>query len=220
MERKGDSAANRTAIIVAIIGALATISAAIIAASFRYDNNILAAQISELATEHAAQVIEYERVINEHVNTIERLNEQIAEKDDEIPPEEPPPPGEILLFATHYVDVRDVRGFRIVQGSTGRHNGIQLSYTGIYDANYVTYALNGNALTFTATLNAARNASIFRVYGDERLLYESPPLASTAPPIPIEIDVSDVFHLRLEVEFMQSQVTDGIFENATILTTG
>ena len=147
------------------------------------------------------------------------LLDELNELQDSLSISTQPPPREILLFTTPYVDVRDVIGFSIVQGSTERNNGIQLSTGRNCDANHVAYALNGNALTFTATLNAARGASIFRVYGDERLLYESPPLASTAPPIPIEIDVTGVHLLRLEVEFIQNH-TFAIFENATILTTG
>jgi hypothetical protein len=70
----------------------------------------------------------------------------------------------------------------------------------------LTYALNGGYQSFAATLGidqavGPQGSVVFRVYGDERLLYESPVVHGGDAPIPLNLDVKRVLLLRLEVDF-------------------
>ncbi|MDR2183392.1 MAG: hypothetical protein LBE55_04385 [Clostridiales bacterium] len=86
--------------------------------------------------------------------------------------------------------------------------------------------------TFSGTiqpLSFSQMTKIYRFYGDGRLLYASPIIHSAMSPIPVEIDVSGIMNLRIEVEFTNAQwnrlvlsgnaTAFGGIENARIVTT-
>ncbi|MDR0978863.1 MAG: NPCBM/NEW2 domain-containing protein [Lachnospiraceae bacterium] len=60
-----------------------------------------------------------------------------------------------------------------------------------------------NKFTGVVCLNFTKNTTttntIFRFYGDDTLIYESPNITAAASPIPFEIDVSNVTFLKIEI---------------------
>lgn len=76
--------------------------------------------------------------------------------------------------------------------------------------NHVVYALDGAANTrFTGSIvpmELDQMTKVYRILGDGRLLYTSPLIHSGVSSVPIDIDVSGVMSLRIEVE-----ITNGIF---------
>ncbi len=78
---------------------------------------------------------------------------------------------------------------------------------GVHAYSSLTYNLRRRYKMFRtlAALDAVqagdRGCVFFRVYGDERVLFESEAVRSATAPLPIEVDVSGVRFLRLEVDF-------------------
>ena len=115
---------------------------------------------------------------------------------------------EVMLFDRPHIAVGNVAGFR----AEGTHlsNMIRLWENemsaigdgGRISSNYVAYPLNMTATNFRATLHPPNdNGSpelTYRIYGDGRLLYESPGMTSNVASMPIDIDVSGVVELRIE----------------------
>jgi NPCBM/NEW2 domain-containing protein len=76
---------------------------------------------------------------------------------------------------------------------------------GVHARSALTYALAGSFKMFAATLGVDSEVGnggsvIFRLVGDEKLLYESPVFRGGDAPLPVTVDVSGVLLLRLEVE--------------------
>jgi hypothetical protein len=77
---------------------------------------------------------------------------------------------------------------------------------GTHSRTEVTYALDGGFETFAATLgldDAVGNSGsvIYRVYGDDRMLYESPVVRGGDAPIDLKLPLKGVLLLRLEVDY-------------------
>lgn len=77
---------------------------------------------------------------------------------------------------------------------------------GVRSGSEITYTLDGAYQTFAATAGiddavGALGSVRFRVYGDDRLLFESPVLRGGDAPIDIKVEVRRVLQLRLEVEY-------------------
>jgi hypothetical protein len=142
---------------------------------------------------------------------------------------------EVPLYNKAYIEVGNAAQF----SATGndRSNRISLRSTGSFNSrpdvfeNHVVYPLNTLATTFKATLlpissSSSDNTLLYRIYGDDLLLYTSPSIGTGSPQIPIEVNVSGVIQLKIEMEqkapafFGSSSFSriDGI-ENAVILTT-
>lgn len=70
----------------------------------------------------------------------------------------------------------------------------------------LTYSLEGTFSTFSATLGiddgvGGQGSVVYRVYGDEKLLFESPVARGGDAPIEMKVEVKRVLLLRLEVDF-------------------
>jgi hypothetical protein len=77
---------------------------------------------------------------------------------------------------------------------------------GVHSRSSLKYALDGNFKTFAAVLGidsevGSHGSVVFRVFGDDRLLFESPVVRGGDVPLELSLDVSRVLVLRLEVDF-------------------
>jgi hypothetical protein len=77
---------------------------------------------------------------------------------------------------------------------------------GTHSRSELTYALDGGFQTFSATLGiddsvGAVGSVIYRVYGDEKLLFESPVVRGGDAPLDLKVPIKGVLLLRLEVDF-------------------
>jgi len=77
---------------------------------------------------------------------------------------------------------------------------------GTHSRTELTYGLDGGFESFASTLGlddavGGSGSVIYRVYGDNRLLYESPVVRGGDVPIEIKLPVKGVLLLRLEVDF-------------------
>lgn len=77
---------------------------------------------------------------------------------------------------------------------------------GAHSRSDVTYALDGGFQTFAATLGiddavGAAGSVIFRVFGDDKPLFESPVVRGGDVPIELKLPVKGVLLLRLEVDY-------------------
>jgi hypothetical protein len=100
----------------------------------------------------------------------------------------------------HRVD-RSVTGRPMRLGGKVYARGI-----GAHSRSEITYTLDGTFKTFAATLGlddavAGAGSVVFRVFGDDKLLYESPTVRGGDPPIPIKLEMKGVLLLRLEVDY-------------------
>ena len=122
-------------------------------------------------------------------------------------------PTEVLLFNQQHVSVGNAGGL-LVRGNEisntiqlwGDHSdGAALGGEGWawVTSNYIAYALNGTANRFMATLNPpgtrGRAELTYRIYGDGRLLYETHAMTTNVLPLDVDIDITDVDILRIEV---------------------
>ena len=134
------------------------------------------------------------------------------------PAPEPAPPAapverEIMLFDQQHSEVGNIAGFRA--DGNNMTNTIRLWSEDAINAegrrvsgNHVVYQLPLGATRFRATLNPPRDVStpvlIYRILGDGRLLYESPSMTANVTAADIDIDVTGVSFLRIEV-ILESQ---------------
>src|SRR5262249_41274380 len=77
---------------------------------------------------------------------------------------------------------------------------------GVHSKSELTYTLDGGFQTFNATVGiddavSGQGSVIFRVYGDDKLLKETPVLRGGDTPVELEIPVKGVLLLRLEVDY-------------------
>ncbi|HEU4752691.1 MAG TPA: NPCBM/NEW2 domain-containing protein [Armatimonadota bacterium] len=77
---------------------------------------------------------------------------------------------------------------------------------GTHSRSELTYALDGGYGSFQATLGiddgvGGQGSVVYRVYGDEKLLYESPVIRGGSLPVDMKVDVRRVLLLRLEVDY-------------------
>lgn len=77
---------------------------------------------------------------------------------------------------------------------------------GMHSRADVTYNLEGKYGNFSATLGiddavGGEGSVIYRVFGDEKLLYESPVVRGGDAPVELKLDVKRVLLLRLEVDY-------------------
>ncbi len=77
---------------------------------------------------------------------------------------------------------------------------------GTHSRSELTYNLNASYATFAAMVGVddavgTQGSVIFRVYGDEKLLWESPVLRGGDVPVELKLDVKKVLLLRLEVDY-------------------
>ena len=127
------------------------------------------------------------------------------------------PFAEVPLHSRPHIDASNI-GFVQIRG-TDRENLIRLTASQLSDRDqitHITYALNGQARLFRATLHA-EGRGIIRIYGDDRLLYETPQISRDSARRPVEINVEGVVSLRLAFEDT-GNVSHGYFHNAIIVT--
>lgn len=77
---------------------------------------------------------------------------------------------------------------------------------GVHSRCVLTYALDGAFARFSSIIGiddavGTAGSVIFRVYGDGRLLYESPVMRGADPPREVDLDVRGVVQLKLEVDY-------------------
>jgi hypothetical protein len=77
---------------------------------------------------------------------------------------------------------------------------------GMHSRADVTYNLEGKYASFQATVGVddavgSEGSVLFRVYGDEKLLYEGPVARGGDKPVELKLDVKRVLLLRLEVDY-------------------
>lgn len=77
---------------------------------------------------------------------------------------------------------------------------------GAHSRSDVTYALDGGFQTFAATLGiddavGAAGSVIFRIFGDDKPLFESPVVRGGDKPIELKLPVKGILLLRLEVDY-------------------
>jgi hypothetical protein len=77
---------------------------------------------------------------------------------------------------------------------------------GTHSKTDLTYTLDGGYGSFEAVLGiddtvGAQGSVVYRVFGDEKLLFESPVLRGGDVPIEMKVDVKRVLILRLEVDY-------------------
>jgi hypothetical protein len=77
---------------------------------------------------------------------------------------------------------------------------------GVHSKSGLTYSLDGGYQTFQALLGitmrwAAQRSVIFRVYGDEKLLFESPVVRGGDSGVEVKVPLKGVLLLRLVVDY-------------------
>lgn len=77
---------------------------------------------------------------------------------------------------------------------------------GVHSKSDLTYTLDGGYQTFNATIGVddavtGQGSVIFRVFGDDKLLYESPIMRGGDTPQEVKVPVKGVLLLRLEVDY-------------------
>lgn len=94
------------------------------------------------------------------------------------------------------------QGGRVLQlGGTKFSHGL-----GVHSRSDLTYDLGGKYKQFAATLGVddevgSAGSVIFRIWGDEKLLLETPLMRGGDAPKPVQLEVSSVLLLRLEVDY-------------------
>lgn len=86
-------------------------------------------------------------------------------------------------------------------------------------SNPIVYDLNSKYEKFTGTFSnddAWGGKYSMRVYGDERLLYESPNPVEVGAKVPVELDVKGVSKLKFVAENTTNDRSDDIFPDVTI----
>jgi NPCBM/NEW2 domain-containing protein len=96
---------------------------------------------------------------------------------------------------------RSVSGRPIRLGGKTYRRGL-----GVHSRSELTYTLDGGYQTFAALLGVddavgGQGSVVFRVFGDEKPLYESPVISGGDPPAEIKLNVRGVLLLRLEVDY-------------------
>jgi hypothetical protein len=95
-----------------------------------------------------------------------------------------------------------VSGRPMRMGGRGFRRGL-----GVHSRCDLTYTLDGNYAVFAATLGiddavGGQGSVVFRVYGDEKLLYETPVMRGGDPAVENkEVEIKGVVLLRLEVDY-------------------
>lgn len=109
---------------------------------------------------------------------------------------------------TPYLDAaQPYRVDRAVSGKPMRLAGKLYSRgLGVRSRTDMTYALDGGYQTFTSMVGlddtvAGAGSVIFRVYGDDKVLFESPILRGGDAPIEVKVPLKGVLLLRLEVDY-------------------
>jgi len=138
---------------------------------------------------------------------------------------------EVPLFNQPYIRVGDSNFFNASADSirimVNAWEGERLADNRTRHTNYVVYALSDTATRFTATLNPPVGSGIaelvYNIYGDGRSLFTSPIMHQAVLPQQIDIDVTGVSELRMEVVLIgdpQSINSSGYrgIENATVVT--
>lgn len=100
----------------------------------------------------------------------------------------------------HRID-RSVSGRPIRLGGKVYSRGI-----GVHSRSELTYTLDGGYKTFSAMVGIddsviTGGSVVFRVFGDDKPLFESPVLRGGDPPVPVEVSLKGVLMLRLEVDY-------------------
>lgn len=77
---------------------------------------------------------------------------------------------------------------------------------GVHSRTELTYVLGGDYGSFSALLGiddsvGAAGSVIFRIYGDDRLLHETPMIRGGDKPVPVKLKMDGVLLLRLETDF-------------------
>lgn len=148
------------------------------------------------------------------------------------------PAKEVFLYDKPYLEVGDSNGFKVegndklntIQLSSPVTSRTILSNDRELHSNYVVYPLNTTATKFKATLTSPIGSGkpelVYKLYGDGQLLYTSPKFTPSTASLPIEVDVSGVIQLKIELEYETELVgAVGMYnysrglENARILTT-
>jgi len=137
---------------------------------------------------------------------------------------------EIVLWNRIFIEIGEIRQF--TAGGAGRENNIWLRRDEAPAGtthNHVIYDLHRAATSLLATLHPHPHVDvtvIYRVYGDDKLLYTSPLLMSHVSPIAMNVIVEDVLQLKIEMEMTNTHSWAGRnmnnwlgIENARILTT-
>ena len=153
------------------------------------------------------------------------------------------PAIEVPLYNKPYLEVGYASGFSATGDERQNHIKItsadsaitKLSSGRFFMNDYVIYPLNAAATSFKATLNPPANEYspelTYKIYGDGNLMYTSPILTPNAAAQTIEVNVSGVVQMRIEIELTatasyypvtRNALTDRTYlgiENAVILTT-
>ena len=112
---------------------------------------------------------------------------------------------QVPLYSMPYIEVGDAANF-IATGDDGDNQVLlqrkDLNGGNVARENHVVYQINFPASSFRATLAPSPDASItfeYRIFGDGRLLYTSPSIGSGSPLIPIDVNISGVSQLKIEI---------------------
>lgn len=147
------------------------------------------------------------------------------------------PAVEVPLYNKPYLEIGDSSKFNVKGNEKVNFmkiiasNGVYIDKRCLF-TNYVVYPLNMTATKFKAVLNPPHNNStpelIYRVYGDGEILYTSPIFTPFTAPQSVNIEVSGVMQLKIEVELTSNSgygdfaLISGDYkgiENAVIVTT-
>jgi hypothetical protein len=106
------------------------------------------------------------------------------------------------LDTEHPHRVNQSQGGHVLQlGGTKYSHGL-----GVHSRSELTYEVGGKFKQFAATLGVddevgSAGSVVFRIWGDEKLLLETPLMRGGDAPKPAQVDVSGVLLLRLEVDY-------------------
>jgi hypothetical protein len=100
----------------------------------------------------------------------------------------------------HRID-RSVSGRPLRLGGKVYSRGI-----GVHSKSELTYTLDGGYKSFASVIGVddsviGGGSVVFRIFGDDKPLYESPVLRGGDPPVPVEVSLKGVLILRLEVDY-------------------
>ena len=125
------------------------------------------------------------------------------------------------LFSQPLVEVDNIGWFNA--SGDERENMIRLKrWSGNWGtgtrSNHVTYSLgmlvNAEFRGTLIPMGFTEMTKVYRFFGDGRLLYTSPIIHSGASPIPVEINVSGVRQLRIEVDITNATAGNRFISNA------
>ena len=146
-----------------------------------------------------------------NLSDIQFLKEELEEQND----------GSFKNVGSSYNEVLSGFRFATIKGKVFKN----ALYFGGMGKEYFIFPLNNKFSSFSFIAGATDNSqeidskndyAIIKIYGDSKLLYESPPLNSSSPAILMTIPVKNIQTLRIEKELYGESIINVAIANGTL----